>query len=293
MYSLKNIETFVLVVEAKSFSHVAKMQSLSRAAISKQIAMLEESLGITLLIRSTRAIALTEEGELIYQECRRVLENIKEVEGMLSTFKEEPSGHLSVVMGPVIANKYIIPHLAKFTQKYPKIDLNLNFRHTMPNMLEEKIDIVVGVFGSGPPDAIQRNVLSTRRVLCASPTYLKKAGTPKNLESLKKHPLIMHPISPTNTSITLKGGKELDIKPSVIINDQLAIRRCALSDMGIVYVQRHVVDEDIAQGTLVEVLKDQLEKKDTIPIHMYYLQRRYLHSKIRLFIDFILKCVNE
>lgn len=293
MRNLNNVETFILVVETNSFTRAAKARGISRAAASKHISQLEEELGVALLVRSTREIALTDEGQLIYEESRRIMDNVAEVEGMLSGLKDEPSGTLSVVSGPVFAHHYIIPYLPEFMQKYPKINLKLDFRHLMPNMLEEKIDIVVGVFGSGPPDAIQRAALMTRRLLCASPGYLKKAGKLKRPEDLLKHPLIIHPISPNDSHIELKGGKQMNLKSRVIVNDQLAIKRCALSSMGIAYLQRHVVEQELRDGSLVEVLADHMEKKDNLPIYLYYLQRRHLHSKIRIFVDFILKNVAE
>lgn len=293
MLNLNNVETFILVVETNSFTRAAKARKISRAAASKQVRQLEEELGVALLVRSTREIAFTDEGKLVYEECRRILDSVVEVEAMLSGLQDEPSGVLSVVSGPVIANKYIIPHLAEFMEQYPKIHLKLDFRHRMPNMLEEKIDIVVGVFGSGPPDSIQRTVLFTRRLLCASPAYLKKSKAPKNPEDLLKHPLIIHPISPTNSGILLKGGKQLNIAPAVMVNDQLAIKSCVLNGMGIGYLQQHVIEKELQEGTLIEVLQDSMDKKEAIPINMYYIQRRYLPSKIRLFADFIIKAVES
>jgi len=261
MRNLNYVETFIQVVETNSFTRAAKARCISRAAASKQVRKLEEELGVTLLVRSTRTITLTDEGQLVYEECRRIMDNVVEVEGMLSGLKEEPSGYLSVVSGPVFANKYIMPNLAEFIERYPNINLRLNFRHLMPNMHEEKVDIVVGVYGSGPPDAIQRSVILTRRVLCASPNYLKKRGTPKLPEDLLRHSLIIHPISPHDTRILLKGDKQINLKPTVIINDQLAIKGCAHNGVGIVFIQPHVVEEELRDGTLTEVLPEYMDKK--------------------------------
>lgn len=293
MRNLKNVETFILVVETNSFTRAAKVRGISRAAVSKQVRQLEEDLGVALLMRSTREIVVTTEGQIVYDECRQIVDSVTEVEALLSGLKDEPSGLLSVVSGPVFANKYIIPYLAEFIEHYPKIHLKLDLRHLMPNMMEERVDIVVGVYGVAPPDAVQRSVTQTRRIMCATPAYLKKRGRPKKPADLLKHSLIIHPVHPHDTSIILKGGKHLNQMPAVIINDQLAIKRCALSDMGIAYIQRHVVDQELQDGTLVEVLQDHMEKKDSISIFLYYLQRRYLHSKIRVFIDFIIKNVER
>jgi DNA-binding transcriptional LysR family regulator len=291
MHNLNNAETFIRVVETSSFTRAAEIRGISRASASKHVNQLEKDLGISLLVRSTREIILTNEGQLVYDECRRILDNVAEVEAMLSELKKEPAGLLSVVSGPVFAHKYIIPYLDEFIKKYPKIKLKLDFRHIMPNMLEEKVDIVVGVFGSAPPDTIQRSVILTRRVICASPEYLKKAGPPQHPDDLVKHPFIIHPVSPVDFKIILKNGIQVSFIPTVIINDQLAIKRCALNSMGIVYIQRHVIEQELSDGTLVEILQDYMDKKDSIPIHLYYLQRRYLHSKIKTFVDFILKNV--
>jgi DNA-binding transcriptional LysR family regulator len=291
MRNLNNIETFIHVVETNSFTRAAKVRGISRAAVSKQVRQLEDDLGVSLLMRSTREVVVTLEGQIVYDECRQIIDRVTEVEALLSGLKDEPTGLLSVVSGPVFANKYIIPYLAEFIGLYPRIHLKLDLRHLMPNMIEEKVDIVVGVYGAAPPDAIQRAVIQTRRIMCASPAYLKKVGRPKKLEDLLKHSLIIHPVHPNDSSIILKGGKQLNQLPTIIINDQLAIKRCALNEMGIAYIQRHVVEQELQNETLVEVLQEYMEKKDSISIFLYYLQRRYPHSKIRVFIDFLIKKV--
>jgi len=293
MRNLNNVETFILVVETNSFTRAAKVRGISRAAVSKQVRQLEDDLGVVLLMRSTREIVITTEGQIVYDGCRQIIDSVTEVEAVLSGLKDEPAGLLSVVSGPVFTNKYIIPYLAEFIERYPKIHLKLDLRHLMPNMIEEKVDVVVGVYGVAPPDAIQRSVIQTRRIMCASPTYLKKIGPPKKTADLLKHSLIIHPIHPNDSSIILKGGKQLNYMPAIIINDQLAIKRCALNDMGIAYIQYHVVEQELKDGTLVEVLQDYMEKKDSISIFLYYLQRRYLHSKIRVFIDFIVNNIER
>lgn len=291
MHNLNHVETFILVVETNSFTRAAKARGISKAAASKHVNQLENELGVTLFARSTREITLTSEGKIVFEECRRIMDNILEIEGILSGLKEEPSGILSVVSGPVFAHKYIIPHLAEFIEKYPKINLRLNFHHLMPNMLEEKVDIVIGVFGDGPLDAIQQTVLWTRRIMCASPEYLKRHGNPKQPKELINHPIIIHPVNPDDTIIQLKAAKQLKVTPRVIVNDQLAIKRCVLNGIGIAYLQQHVVDEELREGALIEVLKKHMAKEASIPINLFYLQRRQLHSKIRSFIDFIEKCV--
>lgn len=293
MDNLNYVKTFILVVETNSFTRAAKARRISRAAASKHVSKLENELGVALLARSTREVLLTDEGQLIYDECRRIMDNVAEIEAILSGLKEEPSGMLTVVSGPVFAHKYIIPHLGEFLEKYPKIRLKLIFRHLMPNMLEEKVDIVVGVFGEGPMNAIQRTVILTRRILCASPDYLKRFGCPHHPKDLLEHPIIIHPVNPEDSVIQLKLDKQIKLTPRVIVNDQLAIKHCVLSGMGIAYLQRHVVDQELREGVLEEVLQNYMEKKDTIPINLYYLQSRHLHSKIRLFIDFLIKCAKH
>lgn len=287
MLNLSGIETFVLVVETNSFTVAARARGISRAAASKQIAQLEESLGVPLLTRSTRHVVLTEEGQLVYEEARRIIDGVAEMEGMLSALKKEPSGMLSVVSGPVFAYRYIIPRLNEFLTKYPKVNIKLDFRHQMPNMMEEKVDIVVGVYGNGSPDSIQKLMLMTRRLFCATPSFLKKAGKIKRPEDLAGHPLIIHPVHPKDTHLILKDDKLINPPAKVIINDQLAIKKSTLDNLGIAYIQRHVVEDELREGTLVEVLSEFMERKDTIPIYLYYLQRRHIHSKVRAFIDFV------
>ena len=287
MKNLDHMTTFIKVVETKSFTRASHLQNISRAAVSKQIRMLEEELGVTLLERSTRSVALTEEGRLVYEECLTIRDTIESMQAMLSGLQKEPSGQLSVVCGPVFANTYIVPHLAKFMARYPKIKLILNFGHQMPNMQEEKIDVVIAVYGAASPDAVQRCVIRTRPILCASPSYLKKSKKIQSLEDLLEHPVIIHPISPRSTAIEVRGGKTFNVQPSAIMNDQLAIKQCALNGAGVAFLQHHVVQEELKKGQLVELLPQYMETHDTIAIYLYYLSRRFLHSKIRAFVDFV------
>lgn len=288
MHNLNSLETFIRVVEANSFTKAAGLRNISRAAVSKQINQLEADLGVTLLLRTTREIVLTSEGQLVYEEGRRILENVIEVEAMLSGLKEEATGQLNIISGPVFAHKYIFPNLQKFFKKHPKINLKIDLRHLMPNMIEEKIDVVAGVFGGGPPDAIQRTAFMTRRLFCASPAYLKGKGKLKKPEDLATHTLFAHPVSPNDPHILLKGGKHFNMQPKLILNDQMTLKTCAMEGLGIAYIQHHVVEKELLSKELVEVLSDYSEQENTIPINLYYFKRKYLHSKVRAFIDYIM-----
>ncbi len=287
MKNLNQMETFILVVETGSFTRAAKARGISKAAASKQIVQLENEMGVALLNRSTRNFALTDEGKFIYDECRKIVDNVAEIEAMLSELKAEPSGVLSVISGPVFGQKYILPYLKEFIQRYPKINLKLNFRYLMPNMLEEKVDVVVGVFGSPSIDTIQKTVVKTRRILCASPAYLQGKETPQRPKDLFDHILMIHPDYPDDVTIQLKMDKKIKLIPRIISNDQLTLKRYVLEGMGIAYLHRHVVEDDLLSGRLIEILEDYMEKENTILINLYYLQKRHLPAKIRCFIDFI------
>jgi DNA-binding transcriptional LysR family regulator len=289
MKSFTQISTFIEVVNRGSFAKAAKHLKISPAAVSKQIVLLEQDVGILLLHRSTRRLDLTTEGQLYFEHAKRIIEACNEADAAISQSKEEPSGTLKVICGPHFGNKYIIPNLREFLDRYPKVDLVIEFTQVIPNLEKEKIDIVIGLSTWIPDNCIQRSLIFARKVVCASPSYLNKYGVLKTPSELIQHRLITHTMSRPNDVLTFKNGESVRVPPILHVNDTRAMRACALEGIGIVEMHDYIVSDDLKSGKLIEILSKFSEQKKTIPLYVAYPQTSYVHIKVRKFIDFVLE----
>lgn len=294
MHSFYQVITFVEVVERQSFASAARHLQISSAAVSKHVSNLEKRLRLQLLKRSTRKIALTSEGTLYYEHCKRIVNAINEADAAISDVQEEASGVLKVICGPQFGSKYVIPNIRKFLEKYPLVVPMIEFTQTIPDLEKEKVDVIIGLSSSIPVNCIQKRLLFARNVICASPEYLKKQGMPKKINDLHNHRLIAHTLGKAKT-IVFANGEEVNLDPILLFNDTRAIRAAVLEGIGIAELHHYIVEEDLKNGTLIELLPKCKEQKNTIPLYVAYPQTDFVHIKVRRFIDFfsqtILKAV--
>lgn len=286
MSQLERCLTFMAIIEENSFIGAAKKLNISSAAVSKQMTVLEKQIGIQLLQRTTRRLKLTEAGELYYQQCQRIVKELEEAESLLSVMRSEPAGLLRIVSGRYIGEHMIIPYVAEFLLSYPKVTLDIELAERIPDIVTEKIDIAIGMSILIPGELIQRKIMTTRYVLCGSPTYLKQYGEPKKPSDLVNHRYITHTMRKPNHTISFKGDLKVHVKPFLYLNDVEAMLNCAFEDLGIIKVHEYVVAEALKKGELIEILTDY--KEPEIPIYVCYPYTQYVQPKIRHFIDFIL-----
>jgi DNA-binding transcriptional LysR family regulator len=287
MPDLSQMETFVLTSELGSLAAVARKLGISPAAISKQLTRLEEELGLQLLMRSTRRIELTEVGINYCLQCRRILEEVEAASALISQVKAVPYGILKIVSGRHFATSYIVPHMKEFLLKYPKIELNLELAERVPDLNLEAIDVLIGMSISATGDAIQKRIATTSYSFCASPNYLKQFGIPEKPDDLKHHRYITHSMRKPDNELLLRDKEVVTITPYIRVNDAQTMLNFALDGLGIVKLHHYVVKEHLEQGTLQELLS--AYSNSEIPIYVAYPQRRYISSKTRCFIDFIVE----
>jgi len=284
MSKLERIATFIDVVEENGFSAAARKNGISTAAISKQITALEDELKTSLLNRTTRQISLTETGEVYYQQCKIVLNELKEAENAISKSKGKATGILHVFANRYFSISYLLPKLANFMHRHPHLRVKFQLAERFPDIEKEGIDILFGVSSEGSPDWVRKRVASTRYILCASPSYLKKHGTPIVPADLSKHQYITHSMRTPDNVIQFRDDISIHVSPYLWLNDSFAMRECAMRDMGIVNLHDYMVDSLIKEGKLIEVLREYQEPR--INVYLYYQKSRYLQPKIRSFIDF-------
>jgi len=285
MSKLERIATFIAVVEENGFAAAARKKNISTAAISRQVSRLEIELGSQLLRRSTRQVSLTEVGEKYYESCKKAVEDLAIAEIAITGSQSVATGILSVMSSRYFAFEYIMPRLSEFMVHNPKLKIKFELAERFPDLVNENIDILFGVsMEGGPQGLIRKRVSTTRYILCASPDYFKKHGVPKIPSDLQKNLYITHSMRRPDNVLMFKNENEIHVQPILWLNDSLAMRECAIKNMGIVKLHDYVVNDALQNGNLIEILRDFQEPEQSI--YLYYQQSRYLQPKIRHFIDF-------
>lgn len=284
MSKFDRIASFIAVVEEHGFAAAARKYGVSTAAISRQVARLEADLKTELLIRTTRQLSLTEIGAQYYQQCKKALLELNEAEIAIASSQNEAAGILNVTSSRYFAMRYLLPYLPEFMDLNPKLQVKIELAERFPNLAKEGIDLLFGVSMEGPSELVRKRVSTTRYVLCASPDYLSKNGTPQTPSELGKHRYITHSMREPDNLVTFKNGNDIYVEPVLWLNDSRAMCECAILGMGIIKLHEYIVAEALQDGGLVEILSEFQESE--LSVYLYYQASRYLQPKIRRFIDF-------
>lgn len=291
MNKLECIITFITIIEENGFASAAKKQKISTAAVSRQIATLEQALGAQLLHRTTRRLALTEIGREYYQQCKKTLGELQAAEEAVLGSHKEATGLLHVLSNRYFSEKFILPRLPLFMQQNPKLRIRIEVAERFPDLKTEEIDLIFGVSMEGPPSLIRRKVATTRYVFCAAPEYLKKHGVPQTPVDLSKHNYITHNMRIPDNILKFERNQEIYIEPILGLNDSRSMLDCAIHGIGIVRLHDYIVKEALSSHKLIEVLPEYNQVE--LPVFLYYQQSRYLQPKIRKFIDFFIQSLDN
>lgn len=283
MGKLTQLKAFVAVVEENGFTAAAKKTHTTKGALSRLVKRLEEELNVELLLRTSKHIELTVAGLTYYQAVKKLLVEFTQAESLLTTSNQQAQGELNVVTNPFFAQWFILPKLNQFLSNNPLVKLHLQVAEKIPDFQKGEADILFGVSVQGPDYLVRRKVGSTRYVLCASPAYLSQHGKPETIADLTQHQYITHTIREPNNLIQFKNNQIIYLEPSLWINDSAFMRQAAIEGLGIVNLHDYMVKDAIEKNQLIEILPGTQEK--SIPVFIYYQQKRYLEAKIRRFVD--------
>lgn len=278
---LDQIETFVIVTQLGHFAKAAKVLQVTPAAVSKKISELEKQLQVKLLHRTTRLCQLTEVGERYYQQWLAILEQINQTEEFITHLQETPDGKLYVVTP---RKENILPYLAGFQKKYPKISLKIEIAEKIPDFTKDKIDIALGMSFEPPEDIVRKKIGQTRYILVGSPAYFAKNPQPLTPNDLSQHFYIEQYNRPQAGWIPFDTQQKVYCAPSLLLNNTYAMVECAAKNLGIARVHEYVAAELIVKKQLITVLDDYLQTP--IPIYIYYAYSQYVEPKIRCFVDY-------
>ncbi|WP_248752819.1 LysR substrate-binding domain-containing protein [Pseudomonas sp. MWU15-20650] len=287
--NLSGVIAFVNTAQALSFVGAARVMGISASAVGKNVAKLEASLNVRLLHRSTRKVALTAEGQLFYERCRKILDDLQDARAMLSHAMQAPRGKLRVSL-PTIGYRFLFPHLPAFRKAYPEIELELDFNDHLVDVIEEGFDVVIRSGGLADSTLMARRLGPFRFVLCASPDYLRDNGRPETLADLERHPCLRYRFATTGKIMewTLTANPamtQLHLPAALTLNNMEAMLKAAMDGHGIAYMPDFLAREALAHGQLETVLDGHCD--DQGQFWALWPSSRHLSPKIRVFVDFV------
>jgi DNA-binding transcriptional LysR family regulator len=294
MDKFQEMRVFVTVVTAGSFVGAANDLAISRTATSRYVADLEERLGIRLLQRTTRKLSLTEEGSVFYARCKELLSEIDEAEAEVTSRKGTAKGQLKI-SAPLSFGLLHLGHLwPEFMAKHAAVTLDVVLTDRTVDLIEEGFDLAIRIARLPSSSFISRTLGSTRMVLCASPRYIKRRGSPRKPSDLALHDVIAYSHFAAGDEWGFagpNGTSSVRVQPRMRTNSGDTCRIAALQGCGIVLQPTFLIGDDLRNGALVELMPDY--RSIELGIHVVYPSRRHVSPKVRLLIDFLVKAFKK
>ncbi|MES2360833.1 MAG: LysR substrate-binding domain-containing protein [Pseudomonadota bacterium] len=291
MDMVKSMQVYVAVVEGGSFVHAAERFDTSTASISRQIASLEEHLGVRLLQRTTRRLSMSEPGRAFYERAQQILTDIAETEAVIGREVTQPSGLLRISVPLSYGLRDFARILPLFRARYPGLRLDIDLSDRTVDLVNDSIDVAVRIGAAPGLNLIARKIAPVRIVICAAPAYLARRGFPQTPEDLAGHDTLAYSLLATGDTWSFRDqyGKEqsVRIEPAVHANNGDLLRELALAGGGIISQPDFIVADDLARGALVPLLQDW--QRNESHVYAVYLSRRFLSPKVRVFIDFMVE----
>jgi DNA-binding transcriptional LysR family regulator len=288
MDKLTSMTVFVRVAKAGSFAGGARELGMSRAMATKHIMQLEGTLGSRLFNRTTRSLNLTDVGASYLERCQQVLLEIEEMEASVTHLQTEPKGVLKISAPPVIGATHITRAVVEFLKIHADLKIDIVLQSSPGDLIDEGIDIAIFLGALDDTSMVAKKLATSPLVVCASPEYLAKFGTPKTPDDLVNHSCLVNwAISPRHKwqFRTESGLKIITVSGRMQANAAHSIRIAALSGLGLVMLPIYIVGGDIEKGALKVVLGDY--PLPPLDIHAVYPHRKYLSAKVRGFLDFL------
>jgi DNA-binding transcriptional LysR family regulator len=281
------LKVFHAAAEAGSFTHAGEHLGLSQSAVSRQVSALETELGVSLFHRHARGLILTEQGDLLFRTAHDVFMKLEAARAKLTDSKERPNGDLKVTTTAGIGLNWLTPRLGEFLDLYPDIRITLIVTDEELDLSMREADVAIRLRQPQQPDLIQRKLFSVKFHAYASPEYLKRKGTPRSLEDIDNHPIIMLggsvPQHLQNRNWLIQVGR--DGKPPrvplLIINNVLGVLRACQEGFGIAMLPDYLIED----SGLVQLF----DEADAIQLDAFFLYPEELKSvaRVQVFRDFL------
>jgi DNA-binding transcriptional LysR family regulator len=282
---------FQRVAERGSFAGAAEDVGLSQSAVAKLITRLEQRLGVRLINRTTRHLALTAEGEIYLDRVREILGAIDAAESEIASARASPRGHLRVHAFPVVAAHELAPALPDFLARHPHITLDFMVTNRVVDLVGENVDVSLRMGPLDDSGLVSRKIVDLTRIVCASPSYLAKHGRPVEPSDLVRHACLTLSRNPGSASWPFRvNGKptRIDVKGSVSADSADMLLQLAIGGAGVLRLSEHVVARSIHEGLLQPLLQD-AQDPETNPLYALLPPGRHQAPKVRAFIDFLIE----
>jgi DNA-binding transcriptional LysR family regulator len=279
---------FARVVLSGSLSAAARELGLSPAMVSRRLAALEARLGVRLVNRTTRSLHLTDEGASYYESCSRVLMEIEQANASVSAGRQAPQGTLRVALPAAFGNQYVAPLVPQFAALYPAVQLALSLSDRSVNLVEDGFDLAIRIAVLADSSLAARKLAPNRRVVCASPDYLRQHGTPNSPAELAQHNCLLASDFGATWEYKDPAGKPGSVRVGgrYVCDNWEVLREWALAGLGIALKSTWDVRRHLSSGSLVSLLPGYSFDSD-VAIYAVYPHRRHLPAKTRAFIDFL------
>jgi DNA-binding transcriptional LysR family regulator len=301
MDKLAAMKTFVRVVEAGSFSSVAREINTTQSAVSKQVAALEIELGAKLLTRTTRTLALTEEGERYFEQARRLVEEIAEAEATLRQGEQQLTGWLRIASSVAFGRLKLMPLVQSFLALHPNVRIDLRLDDSLIDLVEQGIDVAVRLGELPDSNLIARKVGTTDRVLLAHRDYLRHLPPgltpPRVPEDLARHNCVVYTGLPRRNTWSFTAGpgapeaigteRTVRVAGNLQTNNSEVIRAFVRSGMGIANAPTWLLDDAISSGEVQRLMPDW--EMPRVPIHLVSPSERRFSAKVKAFGEHVAK----
>ncbi|WP_395839034.1 LysR family transcriptional regulator [Cystobacter fuscus] len=287
--AITGMSILVAVVDAGSLSAAAAKLGMTSSAVSKQVSRLEARLGIRLLQRTTRRMQLTEAGARYCERARFILESIESVEREAESVQDTPHGTLRITAPTVLGQVQVMPVVLAFQRAHPAMKVHVEFSDRRFDLIDEGVDVAIRMTAQPPPAFVARRLGDDRRVLCASPDYLARAGRPRRPGDLSNHECIVfvagQPVETWHLRATEDAEHTTPIRVSgrLHVNNTHALRQAALAGLGLADLPRYLVEEDLATGRLKAVLERFMPVGRGV--FAIYAPAPYVPAKVRHFVE--------
>lgn len=277
---------FVRIVERRSFTQAAHDIGVPRSTVTQVIKQMEERLGVRLLQRTTRTVKPTLDGEVYYQRCLAILDDVEDADGAFKGVR--PKGMLRVDVQGTLARHFLMPGLPSFFAKYPEIELSMSESDRWIDLVQEGVDCVLRYGNLPDSDMVARRVALIDRVTCATPGYLDRCGVPKDLDALANHQMVGTRLLSTGAltpfEFTIGTSTRSMVLPCLLsVTGPESFLAGVRLGLGLAQVPRFHIEDDMKDGKLVAVLADW--PPPPVPVSLLYARTRHVSPRVRAFLD--------
>jgi DNA-binding transcriptional LysR family regulator len=295
MDRLRALEVFVEVVRKNGFARAADALETSPANVTRYVRDLESHLGTRLLNRSSQKMSLTESGETLFERAKAILDEVAEVELIASSATMQPRGLLRINAPLSFGILHLAPLWPQFLQRYPEVELDIALVDRVVDIVEEGYDLAIRISRTGSISYAARKLATSHNIVCASPAYLRKNGSPKIPSDLIDHTCIGYSYAATadEWNFTDENGQANPVKVSCVMhtNNGDTARAAALAGLGIIWQPSFLIGADLRDGRLVPLLPGY--RLPDIDVLAVYPSRRHLSAKVRVMVDFLADAFKE